>query len=554
MIFTVLLWAFLGIGLRLVNGAPSCRCKRAYLRPFLPPGASIERVEYVPAGGRVAEETGRNIPYPTGPTGLPELCAVTVNVSSSPISAYRFGLFLPQTVNYTQQFLTVGNGGFAGGINWLDMGQGPHFGMATMSTDTGHNSSVVNATWALNNKERLEDWGWRAMHGSVELSKVLINAYYPAKPLLRSYYTGCSTGGRQGLKEIQNFPLSFDGALIGAPAWNVKIANPFALHLGLYNQPDTEPKHIPPKLFHTIAEEVTRQCDKVDGVEDGIISWPERCAPDLGLMQCDRPGINETKCINATQIQTVKNIWSDFVLSSTGQFLMPGILPGAEDGWSALFGSKTPSGYGIEYIKNMLYHDATWNWTTMWNETVIRDSIRINPGSATADKHDMSLFKLRGGKLIIYHGMSDGLVPTKGSQLYYNRTKAAMGLVGELTGGLDSWYRYFEVPGMLHCINTTVGAPWHIGAAFQATAMATDGWSVPGNRRNPKYDALQALMDWVEKGRAPDSLIATAWESPLNSSTPVIARRPLCPYPRKAVYNGGDVKNETSWACGTLVE
>lgn len=125
-------------------------------------------------------------------TFLPALCSIVVSVTSSNSSEYTFGLLLPDTWN--DRFFAVGNGGYSGGINWVAMGTGVKYGFATMSTDTGHNSEGGDASWALNSPEKLIDWGYRAMHGSVVLAKQVTATYY-ANPLTFSYYSGCSTGG-----------------------------------------------------------------------------------------------------------------------------------------------------------------------------------------------------------------------------------------------------------------------------------------------------------------------------------------------------------------------
>lgn len=128
----------------------------------LPANAIIERVDYVPDGAAYGEGP-KDLGYPNNVTGLPELCAVIVNVTSSPSSNFRFGLFLPTTDNWNGKILTMGNGGFLGGINWRDMGPGPHYGFATLSTDTGHISANGDLTWGYNDPETVTDWGWRAI-------------------------------------------------------------------------------------------------------------------------------------------------------------------------------------------------------------------------------------------------------------------------------------------------------------------------------------------------------------------------------------------------------
>jgi hypothetical protein len=167
------------------------RCVASTIKCFLPKGASLESVKFVPSGGSYGEGA-RDIAYPGVPTALPELCAVIVKATSSPTTSYRFGLFLPSKWN--SKFLAIGNGGFAGGINWLDMAPGPHYGMATVSTDLGHNSTTTDVSWALKNEEARKDWSWRALHGSVEIGKQITQGYY-RKALKHSTTTAAPPAG-----------------------------------------------------------------------------------------------------------------------------------------------------------------------------------------------------------------------------------------------------------------------------------------------------------------------------------------------------------------------
>ncbi len=136
--------------------------------------------------------------YPKNATNLPPLCAVSINVTSSKTSSFRFGIYLP--TQWNGRMYTVGNGGFAGGINWLDMAAGTGYGFACLSTDTGHNATSSEGTWAYDNQEGITDWAGRAMHNSIVMSKSIISQFHQ-KPIQYSYYSGCSTGGYQGLKE-----------------------------------------------------------------------------------------------------------------------------------------------------------------------------------------------------------------------------------------------------------------------------------------------------------------------------------------------------------------
>ncbi|KAI7047660.1 putative ferulic acid Esterase/Feruloyl esterase, partial [Hortaea werneckii] len=259
-------------------------CTREAFADILPSNASVSFTRSIPVDGNSTFVVpAGDIAYPTSPTGLQPLCAVQINVSSSDCSAYSFGLFLPNEWN--ERFLAVGNGGFAGGINWLDMGAGVGYGFAVMSTDTGHNSTPTDIEWALNSPQKKIDWGYRAMHGSVELSKHIVESYYNQAPKY-NYYSGCSTGGRQGIREIQLYPDDFDGVLAGAPAWWTSHLQTWTVKIGLYNSPNASASHIPPSLFGVVGAEILKQCDPQDGLVDNIISDPEGCNVNLEAMLC----------------------------------------------------------------------------------------------------------------------------------------------------------------------------------------------------------------------------------------------------------------------------
>ncbi|KAL2017194.1 hypothetical protein VTK56DRAFT_2514 [Thermocarpiscus australiensis] len=154
----------------------------------------------------------------------------------------------------------------------------------------------------------------------------------------------------------------------------------------------------------------------------------------------------------------------------------------------------------------------------------------------------------------MYHGLADCLVPARGSELYYNRTVAALGGGGgggDVRAAVADFFRLFLVPGIQHCAGTAVGAPWSFAGAFQAGYMGAGVWSVPGFE-DREHDAVLALVDWVERGRAVDSIVATTWRSPLDPTSGVLRQRPICPWPQKAVYDGvGDVNVAGSWKCSS---
>jgi feruloyl esterase len=518
-------------------------CTAATFTSALPSNAVIERVDHVPDGGSYGEGA-KDLGYPTNITDLPELCAVIVNVTSSPTSNFRFGLFLPTTDNWNGRILTVGNGGYLGGINWRDMGPGPHYGFATLSTDTGHLSVNGDLSWGYKDPETVTDWGWRAIHGSAVIGKALTKAFYQAT-IDYSYYSGCSTGGRQGLKEVQLNPDTFDGALIGAPAWDPAALMPWITRLATFDLPATSPGAFTNiSQFQLLANTVRTQCDTDDGLQDNIVSSPEICNPDLSVIQCGNAGVNASNCLTPEQIANAKKIWSDYY-TANGTFVYPGYEHSSEAQWDIYQLYGNPSNFDIQWEKYFLYNDPSWS-ISEFNDTVYYDARRVNPGNASATGFDISGFRDRGGKIILYHGTSDGYIPTRSSIDFYNKTKAAVG------GDVDDFFRFFLIPGMQHCwlSPTGVNAPWMIAGGGQQNALGayTTDYSVPDNM-NRQHDALLALTAWVENGTQVDSIIASAFN--ISTGTLQISRqRPLCPYPQKATYDGsGDPDDAASWYC-----
>ncbi|KAJ9139073.1 Carboxylic ester hydrolase [Pleurostoma richardsiae] len=513
-------------------------CSVAALNDILPRNARIHSVDAVPQNGSYGEGPS-DIAYPSIPTGLPELCAIVVNVTSSPSSSFRFALFLPATWN--SRFLEVGNGGFAGGINWMDIGVGARYGFATASTDTGHNSTSVDGSWALNEPEKVTDWGWRAIHGTAVAAKSLTEAYYGCQ-ISHSYYSGCSTGGRQGLREAQLYPETFDGLLVGAPAWWTAHLQPWTTYVGALNLPLDNPRHIDPSLFPVIEAEILKQCDGADGIVDGIISSPGQCMFNYNALACGSPGRNTSTCLTAVQLSTLRKIYAPYF--ADGALACPGLEKGSEPQWDVLFGGSEPNSLGTGYEQYFLFNDPDWSWQ-QYNDSVISIADKLDPGNATAYAFDMSALRDRGGKVIMYHGMADGYIPTGTSEYFYEQVASATGGLAQLR----EWFRFFFVPGMGHCQGTAVDAPWYFAGSYQGPSLSSSLYSVPGYH-DPRHDALLALMDWVENGNVVESIVATIWKDMSDPLSEVARQRPLCPYPERAGWDQqGDPDQETSWAC-----
>ncbi|GAB7365183.1 hypothetical protein MBLNU230_g6269t2 [Neophaeotheca triangularis] len=529
-----------------VSTVQAIDCDSSAIQSLLPSTATVSSAVRIPQDGtfRVPRE---NIAYPTSPTSLRANCAVQVKVTSSESSAYSFGMFLPD--DWNERSLSVGNGGFAGGINWLDMGAGLGYGFAVMSTDTGHSSISSDLSWALDQPEKKIDWGYRAMHGSVVLAKQIIKGYYGSKPKY-NYYSGCSTGGRQGIRDIQLYPEDFDGVLAGAPAWWTSNLQTWTNYLGLVNLPTDSASYIPPEAFETIGDEVMKQCDPQDGLVDNIISNPRGCNFDAKKLLC-APNVKDqaaARCLKAPQLETLQKIYSDY-LDPSGKLIFPHIEMGSEAQWSVLLGGTNgkpnPLGYG--YIRYFLLNNPDWDFRD-YDYSLVELANRLDPGNATANDYDLSPFKRRGGKLLHYHGEADSLIPSGSSYYFYNQVLRTLQPKGV---ELDSWYRFFPVPGMLHCAGTAPNsnAPWYFAGGNQAGDLGTGVSGVPGFE-DEEHDALLALMAWTERDVAPEKIVATKWvEDDVRDE--VLRQRPLCPFPKVAKFDGSGHPDEAdSWSCG----
>ncbi|KAI1124671.1 Tannase/feruloyl esterase [Nemania abortiva] len=523
-------------------------CNLGYFTSIAPAGVRVERVQHVTNG--IFVETG-NIGYPTDPTDLPVLCAVILN---NVTANYRFGMFLPD--DWNSRFLTVGSYSFLGGINWLEMGVGVKYGGVALSTDTGHSSGAGDITWA-NTTQKQVNWAYQALQGSIYLGKTLTEAYY-GQHITYSYFSGCSTGGRQGLKHIQLDPNVFDGALIGAPAWDTKHLMPWLSKLATWNLPESAAYSVnDANLFSRLQAEVLKQCDSLDGVKDNIISSPSACRQkfDITKVRCDVSS-NKTSCWTKAQTDTALKMYADYV-TRDGELVYKGSEYGSELDWSIFLlpavandlSQNVRRNFDAQYERYFMDYGVNWQ-TTQYNDSVVKDAEARDESvvRASADQFDLGTFRNRG-KIIMYGGLADNTVPVQHTTYYYNRTVEAM-------GNVDDFFRYFQIPGMQHCWGTpdNVKAPWMIGGEGQSVQRPpyAAAWSVPLGFNDSRHDALMALMDWVEKGEEVSQIIASEFNFTDASLQNIVLhrQRPLCAYPKTAKWDGkGNQNDATSWKC-----
>jgi feruloyl esterase len=484
---------------------------------------------------------------------VPAFCSVDGFVST-PGNTVNFRLGLPTPWN--GKLLFIGNGGFAGSIAAITPGLQRAY--ATVSTDTGHQGSSIDASSMLNNLPKKIDYGYRGVHVTAVAAQALTRGFF-AQPLKFSYFTGCSNGGRQAMQEVQRFKADFDGVIAGDPALGL-------LQLGFnWNQQvllKTPQSFVPPSKLAMISNAVVAACDAIDGLVDGLVDDPRNCHFDPASLRC--PGADAPTCLTNAQIDSVRKIY-DGPRNSKGELLFPGFTVGSEappQGWETWIVGSTPAPFirgpgtvppfarldgtlatnSLEfffndgYLRYIAYDNPTLDLRTYNFDTdPAKEQAFVEilvPGET-----DLSPFRARGGKVIMYHGWADpGLTPLE-SVNYYRDAFQTMtfgrqgedlrddeGGVGQGNGspqrGTTNFFRLFMAPGMYHC-------------AFG-----------PGPNM---FDTLTPLEQWVEQGIAPTSILAVH-----ATGTTVDRTRPLCPYPQVARYVGkGSVDDAANFTCVT---
>jgi feruloyl esterase len=386
-------------------------------------------------------------------------------------------------------------------------------GYAAASTDTGHDAKKdPGASFAYpgpnnpNAARKLIDHGYLAVHETALLAKKIIRAYYGSDPQY-SYWVGCSTGGREGLMEAQRYPEDFDGYVIGAPVLFLSGLQMKAVWN--YQQAGQGPGKLSPEKLDLLSKAVYKKCDALDGLEDGLIENPLVCdfEPARDLEKC----VGNTEgpaCFTSAQIAGLKKIYEG-PRDSSGRQLFPGMPPGGDGAAVNSFQLADT------FMKFMAFDPApgpNWDFRAFNFDT---DIARLSSVALKIDATitDLTAVKMRGGKIVHYHGWADPGVTPRMSVNYY---EAAMKTMGEKE--TKDFYRFFPVPGMFHC----------------------GGGPGCGN-----VDWLSAAVNWVEKGIAPSMLVGAHIENGKTTRT-----RPICAYPTVAKYKGsGSIDAAENFTC-----
>jgi hypothetical protein len=495
----------------------------AGLKGKAPPDAEITAATLQQAGPFV-------IPPEFGPARTVQVaavCRVQGVLRPTPDSAIAFEVWLPAE-GWNGRFLGVGNGGFAGSIGYGNLVMAVQGGYAAASTDTGHGPGLTDASWAVGHPEKVVDFGWRAVHLTTVAGKSLTAAFYGAPPS-RSYFNSCSNGGRQGLMEAQRFPEDYDGIIAGAPAnnWTGLFTN-FVWNAQALAKPGAG---IPAAKTPAIARAVLAQCDALDGVTDGLVSDPRQCRVDVQRLQCTDK--ESDACLTPPQITALRAIYQG-ARTSRGKQIYVGFPPGGEAapgsaGWEAWIfgaapGASIQNAFGSSFVKQIVGAPATWTPSDFDFDRDFEPLEAKTAATFNATNPDLSRFAARGGKLILYHGWSDAAIPAQGTIAYRDNVVRRMGAkrAGEFV-------RLFMVPGMHHCAAGT--GPSDFGQN-----------AVPAQGDSSASSVMLALQEWVERGRAPEQLIARQ-QAPVRTSL-------ICAYPKRATLSqGADPLRAESYSC-----
>jgi hypothetical protein len=446
--------------------------------------------------------------------GLPARCLVDGYVTPQ----VGFRLALPET-GWNGKFIQIGSGGHGGTMSDSSCRDALRRRYACLVSDMGHIGTGIDTEWARGDWQARLDWGFRATHVVTVAGKAIVNLYY-GKPPSRSYFSGCSTGGRQALQEIQKFPSDYDGVIAGAPpirlsdlyltfAWGI-VANRDADWRMLLRKSDLD-------LLTTAA---LAKCDMDDGLQDGLISRPQRCSFRPSELACSKG--KTLGCLTPPQVGAAEKIYAGPVGRDGKSGLGWGALPGSERQWQRYYldaDDGTPSylfSLTRDGLRTLFSNPPLPEDWKLQDLNFQRDPSRFDMMQSLYDSGnpDLSRFQQNGGKLLMYIGLNDVSMPNVVID-YYEKVQRIAG------GDARAFARLFLLPGVDHCI----GGP---GA--------------------DTVDYLSYLEDWSERGIAPDRLVAVHDEKPSPGGTDKRYSRPVFPFPAYPYYDGrGDPSEAASF-------
>jgi feruloyl esterase len=451
----------------------------------------------------------------------PAFCEVTGVIT--PVSGSHITVVYRLPESWNGKFVGLGGGGWAGNITLERSGAREYaaasnlaLGYATAQTDGGHPSTAIWDTSWSTNVESFKDFSFRAVHLMTTVGKAVVARYY-GKPEKRAYFQGCSTGGRQGLMEVQRFPDDYDGVISGAPVYSFLTQTSALVRNEAFARPGAA---LTAGQVTRLHDAVLAACDAQDGLKDGIVTDPRACSFDPAILQC-KEGAATQDCLTAPEVAAVREVYTG-LKTTDGRAASYPLSRGGEGGW-ARFVVLTPVtgpnagigdiGNGLGGLRKALFGNPDYDLRAFDAERdlqKVRDSEFA--GLYEAKNPNIAPFVAHGGKLLLWHGFDDPGPSAIGTIEYYENVRQA---TGPKAPELDASLRLFLLSGVYHCR----GGP------------GADG-----------FDSLAALDRWVDSGQAPDDVVATREDGKLS--------RPLCRYPTLPHYKGsGDPAAASSFEC-----
>lgn len=468
-------------------------------------GAVITKAQFFPTAGAVREN-----------------CLVRGEMPQD----LAFEVRMPTVWNHRTVFM--GGGGFDGIITASPQSPGlAEQGYATIATNHGHTAvpPFGDGSFALN-AEMLNDYAYSAVPRVLTPAKAIMKAHLGSAEVAsaKMVYEGCSGGGRQGLIQAQRYPNAFDGVIARAPA-NAYTPQ-FLYYQKVMKQLAKPGSSLTKGKVQTIANAVMSQCDGLDGLKDNVIGRPDLCTVNLSALKCT--GAESDSCLTDSQLESAKTMYEPTSVAA-GRYTWPGFPFGGESadpahlqGW----GGSGQTQLGGDFMKYFVAQSTTVDPLQVEPEQYI-SRLDYLVGLIDAVNPDLSQFRARGGKLLLWHGLTDWLITPHNTTDYYNKVVASAG--GQATA--DQFVEYYQAPGVDHCSNAFAGV--RIGVGQGADSV----------------DLVGPMFDWIEKGVKPSSKKIVATDS-LAAPGFKTMQRPLCKYPQYAKYNGsGDVNVESSFTC-----
>ena len=467
-------------------------------------------------------------------TGLPAFCRVAITSNPTSDSIINMEIWIPTDGSFNGKYEQLGCGGFCGSIGYAGIAEAIRRGFAGAATDDGSQARGL-PTFALGHPEKIIDFGYRALKETTDKAKAVIAALTDHGPR-RSYFAGCSDGGREALQEAQRFPNDFDGIIVGSPAnaWTHLFAGFIWNEQALLKDAAS---YLPSSLLHVLSQAALAQCAGQDGgvPTDPFLNDPRDCRFDPASVQC-APGQDPTTCLSAEQVATAKQIYRGPHDPRNGKLIFPGYEPGSEANpanWPVWITGATPGSalqqfFGNGFFADFVFMDPNFNFNDLNFTSDIRLADKGVGEVINSVNPDLHPFKRHGGKMIHYVGWADSAIAPMNSVNYYEDVSR------HVPGDIHDFYRLYMVPGMAHCAGGD--GPNAFGNGVNAPVI------------DAEHDLLRALDRWVEDGVAPHRIIATHYTNN-NPTLGVAFQRPLCPFPEVAFFQGGASTDPDNFRC-----